>query len=95
MKKFFYRVQLEDSLLSISAKFCIPAGKIIKENNLDCEISAGDLLYLESNDNVKTYKVMPFDTLESLAKRFNITEERLLEINCVPYIFFSQTIMVE
>ena len=53
MKKFFYRVESEDDVLSVSRKFLVPVGRIIFLNRLEKEIEEGDLLDIEKSD----YKV--------------------------------------
>lgn len=94
MKKFFYRVQPQDSVTFISQKFNIPCALIINANNLSCEVESGDLLYLEQTENQKIYRVGLFDTLESLAEKFNTTPRKILLDNGTPYIYFSQIILV-
>ena len=63
MKKFFYRVKKNDSLLSLSEKFSIPFSKIITDNDLKAEVSEGDIIYLESNFTAQVYTVTPMDAI--------------------------------
>ena len=88
MKKFFYRVTEEDTVFSLSQKFSLSTLAIIKLNNLTCEISAGDLLYIETSDSV-LYRVKPFETAESVGKKFNVSPEKILFDNGVPYLFYG------
>jgi spore germination protein YaaH len=85
MKKFFYRVLEGDSLVNLCQKFNCSLGKLIFKNNLKKEISAGDILLIESSDNL--YYVKPTDTLKELAKRFNKSEQDILENNHLDYLF--------
>ena len=85
MKKFFYRVQERDSLNSIAQKFNAPIGRLIYNNNLKKEVSAGDILLIEQVKNV--YLVKPLDTLSDLAKKFNLTPQEILDKNHLPYLF--------
>ncbi len=94
MTKFFYRAQKGDTVCSLSQKFFIPQIKIITLNGLKKEIHEGDMLYLEKDENLKVYKVDLFDTALSVAQRFNISKERLLEINDIKYVFYGLTILV-
>ena len=85
MKKFFYRVQEGDSLNLIAQKFNAPIGRLIFNNNLNKEVSAGDIILIEGADNV--YLVKPLDTIESLAKKFNLSPQQILQRNHLEYIF--------
>ena len=93
MKKFFYRVMQGESVLSIAQKFSIPPTRIVKENCLKEEVSCGDLLLLESFCG-KTYKVKPFDTIKSVAQKFGVSEEYIIEKNGVSYLFYGLIIYV-
>lgn len=94
MKKFFYRVEVGDSLAKVAKKLGVPTSIIIKQNNLVREIEAGDLLYLESPLSAKTYIVKPCDTLNSIAKKFNKSQREILDINMIDYVYFSMLIYV-
>jgi spore germination protein YaaH len=93
MKNFFYRVTAEDTLTSVCKRFSVPIGKLIKCNNLNCEIAEGDMLYIEKS-NCRLYKVLPHDTLKSISARFNVPGYRILEDNAVPYIFYGLVISI-
>ena len=96
MKKFFYRVTDGDTVSILSEKFVVPTCKLIELNNLEREVEEGDILYVEINDErrYKTYKVDVRDTLNSIAKKFNTTEEKILLDNNLPYIFYGLIILV-
>lgn len=93
MKKFFYRVREGDTLTGLSIKFSIPICWLIKCNNLTAEVSAGDLLYVESVERA-LYRVKPFDTAESIGKKFGVSPEKILSENGVPYLFYGLAIMI-
>ena len=88
MTKFFYRVGVGETLLSVSTTQNLSPFKIIKLNNLKQEIQAGDLLYIEKED-VCQYRVKPTDTAKSIAIRFGIDEKTLLQKNGVDYVFYG------
>lgn len=90
MKKFLYRVESGDTVFSVASTFNIPVCVLIKLNNLKKEITAGDILYIESSE--KTYRVKLFDTLYSVAERFNVSENELKEKNGIEYIYYGQEI---
>jgi LysM repeat protein len=94
MKKFFYRVEKDETLFSISEKFRIPPIKIIFDNNLKAELLEGDLLYIEIGDDY-LYTVTATDTISSISSRFNIPEEKILLDNNLPYIFYGLTITIK
>ena len=92
MEKFFYRVQTDDSVLTVCQRFNCSMGKLISLNELKKEISAGDILLIEKEKMV--YMVKPTDTIEKIAKKFSVSKEHVLEKNCVPYIFCGLIISV-
>lgn len=73
--------------------FNVYIGKIIEDNLLTEEVYAGQILYIESND-FNLYVVKPEDTLSSIAKRFNKTENEILKENNLPYLFCGLKIKV-
>ena len=92
MEKFFYRVQIGDTVLSICQRFNCSMGKLIFLNQLKGEISAGDILLIEREQNV--YMVKPSDTLEEIANKFCLSPEYILEKNHIPYIFSGLIISI-
>lgn len=93
MKKFYYRVQEGQTIKSISERTGISVNSIIKQNALTEEVWAGDLLFLTKED-CALYKVMPQDTVKSVCKKFNLTEEQFFLLNGVPYVYYGQIIKV-
>jgi LysM repeat protein len=94
MKKFFYRVEENESLISVAEKFSIPPSILIKENNLKQEISTGDLLVIPPFCG-RVYKVQPQDTLDSISKKFKVEKEKILIDNALSYIFYGLNVIVE
>lgn len=93
MKKFFYRVNSGDTLVSVAEKFSLPITSLIKLNALSSDISEGDLLYVESTEQT-LYRVKPFDTAESLGEKFGVPPEKILSDNGVPYLFYGLLIII-
>lgn len=93
MKKIFYRVKKGDSLLSIAREFETPVFSIIKENYLDAEVQEGDMLVIIKPK--KCYKLEPLDTFNSVSKKFAIEEEKLRQINSIPYLIYGLNIVIE
>lgn len=94
MKKFFYRVEKGESVFGLSDKFSVPAFVIIKLNNLRREIEEGDLLYIEQEPDRKIYSVKPCDTVESVAEKFCVAPQKLLDDNGAEYFFYGMKIYV-
>lgn len=92
MKKFFYRVEEGDSVLSLADRFEVPALTIIKLNNLKSEVSAGDLLFIKACE--KTYRIGIFDTVNSVSEKFGVSAERLKEKNGTEYFYYGQLIEI-
>ena len=93
MKNFFYRVADGETILSISQKISVPPLLIIKTNGLKNEVSEGDLLYVEKHLGT-LYKVQPFDTIKSVAEKFGVSENSIIEKNGVDYLFYGLTIII-
>lgn len=88
MEKFFYRVKKGETLLSITQKHCVSIFCALAQNNLTEEVCEGDLLYLEKCQ--KPYSVLAQDTFSSVAKKLNISLEKLKKLNGnPPYIFYG------
>ena len=93
MKKFFYRVNEGESVLSVSGKFNVSTAKLIKDNNLKSELYPGQLLYVERTEK-NVYVVKPTDTLSGIARRFGVSEEEILEKNKVKYLFYPLVLCI-
>ena len=92
MKKFFYRVKLKDSLISVSKRFLVPTMLLIRDNNLKGEIEAGDILMICGYKNC--YEVKPLDTLDSIAEKLNVTKEKLSFLNGgITYVFYGEILI--
>ena len=82
-----YTVQKGDTLYSISRRYNIPINRLIELNNLNSDIlSIGQKLIL--NEDIQTevsnnliYKVQKGDTLYSIANRYGVTVDELIELN--------------
>lgn len=93
MKKFLYRVAEGDSAESIAARFGVSVTRLIKDNFLSCEISAGDLLVVEKTGRL--YTVGLGESYFSIAEKFGISERELaLKNGDPPYLYYGQKINV-
>lgn len=87
--KNIYIVQRGDTLYSISRKFNIPVNDLKELNNLtNNDIYPGqELIIVEkqeetnTNDNYDTYEVVKGDSLWSIANKYNIRVNDLIELN--------------
>lgn len=93
MKKFFYRVCKDETVISIAARFNVPPIVIVNSNALRGEVSEGDVLFIEETGG-KIYDVQPFDTLDEVAERFNVPPEEIARANGVDYLFYGLKIII-
>ena len=93
MEKFFYRVEKDDTVAGLSARFGVPPIFIVRDNGLKREIAEGDILYIENRAG-KIYDAKPFDTIESVAERFGVLPEDIREANGVDYLFYGLKIVI-
>ena len=87
-----YRVKKNDSILSIAKKFNTTASKIKQLNNVETVVE-GERLVIEETGG--SYVVGPFETLESISKKFNINSTTLLiKNNITPKMITTGFILV-
>ncbi len=80
-----YTVKRGDTLYSIASKFNTTVDELKRLNNLTSNtLKIGQVLRITSNTSVPsttTYKVQRGDTLYSIANKYNITVDKLKELN--------------
>ena len=79
----YYIVKKGDNLYSIANKYNTTVDNIKKINNLSSDLlSVGQKLIIDSTSkNNSTYKVVNGDTLYSIARKYNISVDKLKQIN--------------
>ena len=87
MKKFFYRVQKGDSVISLSNRFSVPTCDLIKDNALKGEIEEGDVLILSPCEDAVF--VSPHENAETIFKRTGKDGEKMLKSNNFLYFFYG------
>ncbi len=93
MSKVLVRVQSGMTLESLAEEYHTSVYAIRRLNNLQGDIFVGMRLVIEEIDGFY-YTVQPFDTLESVAKKFSVSEESIAQLNGVERIFIGQKIFV-
>ena len=93
MNKVMVRVGSGTSLESLAEQYHTSTYAIKKLNNLQGDIFVGMRLIIEQVDGVY-YTVQPFDTLESIAKKFGVSVESIVGLNGVDRVFLGQKIFV-
>lgn len=93
MKKFFYRVEKNDDLFSVSEKLGVPLNSIVSLNALTSPIEEGDLLVVEKKD-FPLYEITAGDTIFSVSKKFGVSESDIVEENGREYFFVWQKIYI-
>ena len=77
-----YIIKPGDTLYNIAKRYNITVDEIKRLNNFNNNmLKIGDIIYLPSNNRVRTYVIRTGDTLESIANRFNTTVENIMRIN--------------
>ncbi|MCI8912359.1 MAG: LysM peptidoglycan-binding domain-containing protein [Clostridia bacterium] len=93
MSKVLVRVQSGMTLESLAEEYHTSVYAIRRLNNLQGDIFVGMRLVIEEINGFY-YTVQPFDTLESVAKKFSVSEESIAQLNGVDRIFIGQKIFV-
>lgn len=83
----------DDCILSVAGRFNVPPTALVRDNALTGEIKEGDVLFIEETDG-EIYTVQPFDTVFGVAEKFNVSPERIAEINGVDYLFYGLKIII-
>ena len=78
---------------SLAEEYHTSVYAIRRLNNLQGDIFVGMRLVIEEINGFY-YTVQPFDTLESVAKKFSVSEESIAQLNGVERIFIGQKIFV-
>ena len=93
MKRVMVRIDDKTSLEDLAEKYHTTVAAIKKLNNLHTDIFVGMRLIVEENQG-KYYTVQPFDTLDSIARKFCVSAQRIAELNSVERVFIGQKIFI-
>ena len=93
MESFLYRVNSNDTLISISEKLQVPPFKIIADNNLKSKVYLGQVLLIK-RQNATLYRVQPFDTIEGICAKFSISPQDFFYLNRTDFIYFGILVYV-
>lgn len=93
MRKIIHKVNKDETLYTISKKYKIPFYIIAKENDID-EVSSGMRIIIPNPKGIK-HIVKPYETLEIIAKRFNISAQMIKDNNYeLKEVFLGQVIYI-
>ena len=93
MKRLMIRVDSGMTLESLAEKYHTTTVAIKKLNNLHSDIFVGMRLIIEENQG-ENYTVQPFDTIETIAKKFGASAQRIEELNGIDRVFIGQKIFI-
>ena len=79
MDRFYYRVKNGDALDKIAQKYGVNVADITR-NNTEIPIYAGEIVRIDTSKSV-LHIVKPAETIEQIAKHYNMSEEDLKSIN--------------
>lgn len=91
MKRIMVRVESGTTLEDLAEKYHTTVYSIRKINKLQGDIFVGMRLIIEQTQG-DYYVVQPFDTIESVAKKFGVSVESIKDLNGVERIFIGQRI---
>lgn len=75
----YYRVKAGDDLASISTQFNVGVNCILR-NNPRIDFYAGEVVKIVRQTGI-IHIVRPSETLEQIAKKYNATEQQIIELN--------------
>lgn len=85
-----YKVKHQDDLDLLYTKLGVSKTVLLKYNNLQ-KIEVGDMLFIP---NFQVYFVKPADTLNSIAKKFNVSVDEIKRKNKINNIFIGQILCI-
>lgn len=105
LRGFFYAVQPTDTLETISAAYKVPVNNLITINNLvyPYKLNTGERIFIpgveepEAKGKGSVYTVKPGDTITSIARKFIVSEEKLMAKNYInnrDSIYFGQKLLI-
>ena len=93
MNRVMVRVQSGMTLESLAEEYHTSVYAIRQLNNLQSDVFVGMRLVIERVEGAY-YTVQPFDTLESIANKFGVSKESIVQLNGVNRVFLGQRIFV-
>ena len=93
MKRVMIRVDSAMTLESLAEKYHTTVVAIKRLNNLHSDIFVGMRLIIDENQG-ENYTVQPFDTLESIARKFSVSRQKIEELNGLDRVFIGQKIFI-
>ena len=93
MKRVMIRVDSGMTLENLAEKYHTTPLAIKNLNDLHTDIFIGMRLVIEENQG-ENYTVQPFDTLESIAKKFGVSLQRIKDLNGIERVFIGQKIFI-
>lgn len=82
----------DETLEEISLRYKIPKSAILNYNKIS-DINLGDYIVIPKISG-RFYKVQPFDTLEKISKKFDVTVHEILKKNNITKIFPFMEIII-
>lgn len=93
MESFLYRVNQGENLISIAEKLQVPPFRIISDNSLKAEVYTGQVLIIKKQ-NARLYRVQPFDTIENICQRFDVSKKDFVYLNRTEFIYYGLLLYV-
>lgn len=95
VEDIIYFVKENDTLISICNKFCVLKEDLIRDNDLEDNYEAyeGDILWIRKK-NLAIHIVKPLETIESIAKLYNVSVKEIQEKNGITKVFLGQKIII-
>lgn len=87
-----YQVKRADKIEKLSEQFKLPASVLLSFNKLK-EISEGDMLVIPKLSG-SIYKVLPFENLEQIAQKFNVSPQEILNKNNIDKVYPFMEILI-
>lgn len=92
-KKFAIRIT-EQGFIKTCEEQKVSPSRIIALNQLSCEPSVGQLIYIERQENSFLYRVSVTDSLSHICEKFSVTKESVLNHNKINDIYPYQLIEI-
>ena len=95
IEDIIYFVKANDTLSSIADKFCVKKEDLAFDNDIKLseKIEDGDIIWIRKR-NTAIHIVKPLETIETIAKKYNVTIAHIKQLNNVDTVFIGQRIII-
>lgn len=90
--KYLYRIQEGESLSEIAERCNCTVYDILNDNALTVEQAVTGIIITINSRNGMRYVVAPYENIENIAKKYNISADSIRKYNNIEEVFLGEVI---